>query len=416
MTPVAEPSIETPILEKPLEAESELAGTQNRVPGVASASFHRMLMFSVKLSHVNGVLVAVYIEVFTLLVLFTWALAMESLDIGLAVGIAFLTMSVIDWVALSQLPRRRRSFGTVAPTLLVLVPLRAVITIVPVLLPLSPLWAATLVEIGNFTLTGYVLDSLWGEPFHLTLTKLTLKSPKLKGAPPLRMLHLSDFHVERLTYREEKMLKWINELRPDLIVYTGDLLNFSYLDDERARADCVQLFSRIHAPLGVYAVPGTPLIDTPEVQAAIFPQVPHVRLLKNEAIEIEGYPQVQIIGLTCTHDPILDAPKLDRVRADVPPEKYTLLLYHSPDLMPEASRAGIDLYLCGHTHGGQIRLPLLGAVVTSSKYGRRYAMGRYREGSTTLYVSRGIGLEGKGAPRMRFLCPPEIELFELRGE
>jgi hypothetical protein len=83
-------------------------------------------MLSVKLS-LNGVLLAVYLELFTLLVLFTWALAMESLDIGLAVGIAFLTLSTIDWVALSQLPRRRRSYGPVAPTLLVLVPLRAVI-------------------------------------------------------------------------------------------------------------------------------------------------------------------------------------------------------------------------------------------------------------------------------------------------
>ncbi len=416
MASVAEPSLEAPTLEKPRETESELAGTRNRVPGVASARFHQVLMFSVKLSHVNGVLLAIYIEVFTLLVLFTWALVMDSLDIGLAVGIAFLTLSVIDWVALSQLPRRHRSFGPVAPTLLALVPLRAMITSVPVLLPLSPLWTATIVEISNFALTGYVLDSLWGEPFRLTLTRLTLKSPKLKGAPPLRVLHLSDFHIERLTQREEKMLKWINELCPDLIVYTGDLLNFSYLDDECARTDCVRLLSQIRAPLGVYAVPGTPLVDTPDIQAAIYSQVPHIRLLRNETIEVEGYPQVQIIGLTCTHDPVLDAPKLDRVHAAVPPEKYTLLLYHSPDLMPEASRAGIDLYLCGHTHGGQIRLPLLGAIVTSSKYGKRYAMGRYQEGSTTLYVSRGIGLEGKGAPRMRFLCPPEIELFELRGE
>src|SRR5512139_1413376 len=416
MTRVAEPSVKIPLLEKPLEAESELAGTHNRIPGVAGTWFHRVLMFSVKLSRVSGVLLAIYIEFFTLLVLFTWAITMESLDIGLAVGVAFLTLSVIDWVALSQLPRRHRSFGPVSPTLLVLVPLRAAITGVPVLLPLSPLWTATLVEISNFVLTGYVLDSLWGEPFRLTLTTLTLKSPKLKGAPPLRVLHLSDFHVERLTRREEKMLKWINELRPDLIVYTGDLLNYSYLDEERARAECVQLLSQIHAPLGVYAVPGTPLVDTSDVQAAIYPQTPHIRPLKNEAIEIEGYPQMQIIGLTCTHDPLLDSPKFDRVRAAVPPEKFTLLLYHSPDLMPEASRAGIDLYLCGHTHGGQIRLPLWGAVVTSSKYGRRYAMGRYQAGNTTLYVSRGLGLEGKGAPRMRFLCPPEIELFELRGE
>ena len=399
-----------------LEPESELAGTHNRIPGVADARFHRVLMLSVKLSRVNGVLLAIYIEFFTLLVLFTWASIMESLDIGLAVGVAFLTLCVIDWVALSQLPRRRRSFGPVSPTLLVLVPLRAAITGVPVLLPLSPLWTATLVEISNFVLTGYVLDSLWGEPFRLTLSTLTLKSPKLRGAPPLRVLHLSDFHVERLTRREEKMLKWVNELRPDLIVYTGDLLNYSYLDEGRARADCAQLLARIHAPLGVYAVPGTPLIDTPDVQAAIYPQAPHIRLLKNETVEVEGYTQVQIIGLTCTHDLLLDSPKLERVCAAVPPEKYTLLLYHSPDLMPEARRAGIDLYLCGHTHGGQIRLPLWGAVVTSSKYGKRYEMGRFQEGTTTLYVSRGIGMEGKGAPRMRFLCPPEIELFELRGE
>src|SRR5512139_3206974 len=227
MTSVAEPSLEAPILEKPLETESELADTQNQIPGVASARFHQALMLSSKLSRVHGMLLAIYIEVFTLLVLFSWALAMESLDIGLAVSIAFLTLSVIDWVALSQLPRRRRSFGPVAPTLLVLVPLRAVITIVPVLLPLSPLWTATLVEISNFALTGYVLDSLWGEPFRLTLTTLTLKSPKLRGAPPLRVLHLSDFHVERLTRRDDKMLKWINELRPHLIVYTGDLLNYS---------------------------------------------------------------------------------------------------------------------------------------------------------------------------------------------
>jgi hypothetical protein len=417
---VTESSAEAPLLEPAAEAapeaESELAGTRNRIPGVATARFHQALMFSTKLSRVNGVLLAIYIEIFTLLVLFTWALVMESLDIGLAVSIAFLTLSIIDWVALSQLPRRRRSFGPVAPTLMALVPMRAFITIVPVLLPLSSLWTATIVEISNFALTGYVLDSTWGEPFRLTLTRLTLKSPKLKGAPPLRVLHLSDFHVERLTRREEKVVKWINELRPDLIVYTGDLLNYSYLDDERARADCVHLLSQLRAPLGVYAVPGTPLIDTAEVQAALYPQAPHIHFLKNETIEVAGYPQVNIIGLTCTHDPLLDAPKLDRVCATVPPEKFTLLLYHSPDLLPEASRAGIDLYLCGHTHGGQIRLPVWGAVVTGSKYGKRYEMGRHQAGPTTLYVSRGIGLEGKGAPRMRFLCPPEVELFELRGE
>lgn len=397
------------------EIESELAHTRNPIPGVATAWFHRVLLLSGRLGRLPAALMLGLAVAAALLVAITWGGRLESAAIGLAVGGAFLAFAAVDWLALALLPRWGRSFGPVPPPFIALTSLRATLTIIAGLLPLGPLWIGTLVEIGNFALTGYVLDSLWGEPFRLTVKKLALKSPKLRGAPPLRVLHLTDFHVERLTRREHKLLKLVDELRPDVIVYTGDVLNYSYLDDERARAEAVQLFSQLRAPLGVYAVTGTPLIDTPAVVNAVYSQLPHVRLLLNETCEIEGYPQVQLIGLTCTHDPALDAPKLSRAHAAVPPGKFTLLLYHSPDLMPEASRAGIDLYVCGHTHGGQIRLPFIGALVTSSRYGRRYQMGRYLEQGTTLYVSRGLGMEGLGAPRMRFLCPPEIELFELRG-
>jgi predicted MPP superfamily phosphohydrolase len=92
-----------------------------------------------------------------------------------------------------------------------------------------------------------------------------------------------------------------------------------------------------------------------------------------------------------------------------------VLLYHSPELIPFASKLGIDLYLCGHTHGGQVRLPFYGAVLTSSELGKQYDMGYYRLRDTHLYVSRGIGMEGMGAPRVRFLCPPEITLFSIQG-
>jgi predicted MPP superfamily phosphohydrolase len=405
---VADPSV--------LDTNPELAQTQNRVPGVATPRFHRWLMFSVRVSRVPNVVLAAYVAGLAVIVLGVWASRLDSPMVGLAVGVAFLAFALVDWTALAQLPRRNRSYGPVAPTLIALTAIRAVFTIGAGLLPLGPLWIGTLVEISNFALTGYMLDSLWGEPFRLTLTRLTIKSPLLRGAPPLRVMHLSDLHLERLTRRERKVLKWVDELRPDLIVYTGDLLNYSYLDDERARADCREFLSQLHAPLGVYAITGTPVIDTPAAVQAIYPAVPNVQLLTNEAVEVEGYPQVQIIGLTCTHDPTLDAPKLTRVRASVPRDKFALLLYHGPDLMPEAVQANIDLYLCGHTHGGQIRLPLYGAIVTSSLYGKRYEMGRYIEQGTTLYVSRGLGLEGMGAPRMRFFCPPEVEIFELRGE
>jgi predicted MPP superfamily phosphohydrolase len=82
--------------------------------------------------------------------------------------------------------------------------------------------------------------------------------------------------------------------------------------------------------------------------------------------------------------------------------------------MPQAVAHGLNLYLCGHTHGGQVRLPIYGALLTSSQLGKRYEMGHYREDDTHLYVSRGLGLEGLSAPRVRFLCPPEMTLVTLR--
>jgi predicted MPP superfamily phosphohydrolase len=75
----------------------------------------------------------------------------------------------------------------------------------------------------------------------------------------------------------------------------------------------------------------------------------------------------------------------------------------------------VDLYLGGHTHGGQLCLPFYGAIVTSSIYGRRYASGLFEEDGTTMYISRGMGLEGGGMPRARFLCRPEIVSLELVG-
>jgi len=108
-----------------------------------------------------------------------------------------------------------------------------------------------------------------------------------------------------------------------------------------------------------------------------------------------------------------DRAVLESLSAQTQPGAYNLLLYHTPDLAESLSGTGIDLYLAGHTHGGQIRLPFLGALITFSAYGKKYEMGRYTLGETTLYVSRGLGMEGSGAPRARFLCPPEIVVVDV---
>jgi predicted MPP superfamily phosphohydrolase len=92
----------------------------------------------------------------------------------------------------------------------------------------------------------------------------------------------------------------------------------------------------------------------------------------------------------------------------VPAGAFTLLLAHSPDYVTEAAERGVDVQLSGHTHGGHLRLPLLGGF-GMPRFGRRYLMGRYQVGPTALYVSRGLG----GVP-LRLLCPPEATIITLR--
>jgi predicted MPP superfamily phosphohydrolase len=104
---------------------------------------------------------------------------------------------------------------------------------------------------------------------------------------------------------------------------------------------------------------------------------------------------------------------LKNLMTGVTREDYVLLIYHNPDQAYVASDLGVDLYLTGHTHGGQVRLPLYGALLTSSQFGKTFEQGSYSLGKMALYVNRGVGMEGSFAPRVRFLAPPEIAVIDL---
>ncbi|RMF35479.1 MAG: metallophosphoesterase [Chloroflexi bacterium] len=326
-------------------------------------------------------------------------------------GLTFLSL-LGDWTMLALLPRTGRSYGPVQPPLLGLASLRLLLTALS-----AGLSAPFLLLIAlNLALSGLAFYATWVEPFRLDVTHVEVRSPRLSAdAPPLRLLHLTDLHLERFGPRERHLLRLVEDLHPDLILITGDFLNLSFREDPTAQAEARRLLGHLRAPGGVYAVTGSPTVDLPHAVEAVL-QGSGVTWLRDEShvLEVKGH-RLRLIGLSCTHDLSLDAPRLAQALNGQETERFTILLYHSPDLMPQASRMGVDLYLAGHTHGGQIRAPLFGAILTSSVHWKRYEMGLYREGRTTLYVSRGIGLEGAGAPRARFLCPPEITLFTLRA-
>jgi predicted MPP superfamily phosphohydrolase len=328
-------------------------------------------------------------------------------------GLGFAFFALGDWVMLSALPRFARSYGPPQLPWLSLTVLRLVLALIATALP-RPLafYVAGMLLFATSLAATY---GCWVEPTRLDVTQITLRSPRLNGCSPLRLLQISDLHVERFTAREHRLLSLVNELAPDMIVLTGDYLNISYTFDPTALRQTRELLSQLYAPAGVYAIKGSPSVDPPEVVGQLLDDLDVVWLRDEIASLAWQGCRVRIAGVECSYDIEADESKLRGLLDGRAGNGFTILLCHTPDVMPVAAEAGVDLYLAGHTHGGQLRLPLYGALVTASIYGKRYEMGAYKEGDTMLYVNRGVGLEGKGVPRARFLCPPEIVLFTLMG-
>ena len=114
--------------------------------------------------------------------------------------------------------------------------------------------------------------------------------------------------------------------------------------------------------------------------------------------------------------PVLQERSISRLLKKVPRDNLSLFIYHYPDEIDAAVDGRADIYFAGHTHGGQVALPLYGALMTLSKYGKRFEGGTYKVQNTHLNVSRGIGMEGGPAPRVRFWARPEITLVKVVPE
>ncbi len=266
----------------------------------------------------------------------------------------------------------------------------------------------------NLVVSGCLVDGLIVEPLSIQPESVAIVSDNWQTeAAPLRIVHISDTHIERFTRRERDAVQMVNSLDADLILMTGDYLNISFLRDPQARQAFRDFVGQLRSRYGIYAAWGN--TDVPiwrdELVAGL-----DITILEDEiaTLQINGQP-ISLVGLNVhQHSIDKDIKKLQQLAPRLPQDSFNILLYHTPDLMPEVVETGqFDLYLAGHTHGGQIRLPWYGAIVTASIYGKRYEAGLYQEGRTSLYVSRGLGFEGGSAPRVRFFCPPEITVLTL---
>jgi predicted MPP superfamily phosphohydrolase len=242
------------------------------------------------------------------------------------------------------------------------------------------------------------------EPTHPTLERVTLRLPTLPPAlDGLRIGQISDTHLglpfaaDNLRWAVEQM----NREQPDLIGLTGDLAGLA-----DGIPDIPPLLSGLRAPLGVYAVPGNHDYweGLADVQAALM--LADIPLLMNEHRHLRwNGADLWLAGI----DDIWDgSPNLAAALDGVPRGAFTVLLAHSPDIADNATDYGFALQLSGHTHGGHLRLPLIGPFARP-RYGLRYVMGLYQVGAMALYISRGLG----GLP-LRLMCRPEATILTLR--
>ncbi|MHC1740951.1 MAG: metallophosphoesterase [Anaerolineaceae bacterium] len=371
-------------------------------PGTSGNPFDRVLHSLEIIDRIPSIVFAIIL--FTLSLLGTLPSIIQERLLPPMSGYLFLFL-VSDWFLIALLPVTRRSFGPVKPVVLVLAILRTLFALLPHYWNLGFEFAGTLLIIYGF----------YFEPFQLDVHFEKFITNKIPNFPTLRIIHLGDLHIERMTRREELILNTVKTLSPDLILFSGDILNLSYLDDLQAQADARFFMNNLSAPMGVLGVSGSPAVDLPDRFACLVADTP-MQWLNNAVTTIPfGDSFLSIYGLTCTHDPAKDDKVLQQIIQTHPLEtgNLNILLHHSPDLAPHSSRYGFDLQLSGHTHGGQIRLPLIGALFTGSLYKKAFEAGRYLVNGMTLYVTRGLGMEGAIAPRVRLLCRPELVVWDF---
>lgn len=265
------------------------------------------------------------------------------------------------------------------------------------------LWpsAAFLAVYGLCFAYGTLVEADWVQT---TRTEIKVAGPVL-GYDRFRIVHLSDLHLEQIGRREHRMIEQIREAKPQLIILTGD-----YMNVREGAVGLHEVLGALEAPYGVVGVEGN--WDTKFGLADYFRRAKATYLVDDSLVLERDGRRLRLVGQA--HTPGRPLKDLLPAKDDGTP---TIFLHHSPDAVDQLRRRNpgqrVDLFLCGHTHGGQVCLPFWGAVITLSKFHKKYERGLYDVDGVPMYVNRGIGSGGGGVPHVRFLARPEVAVIDL---
>ncbi len=239
------------------------------------------------------------------------------------------------------------------------------------------------------------------------LRRLKISFPGLPGfLEGFRILHIADFHFNPEFPQFPAIVRdLVADAEVDLCALTGDFRFAQYGPYDHVFPAMETVLSGIRARYGTFAVLGNH-----DVSALVAPfEQMGVSMLVNSHHELAvNGGSLWLAGVDDRHRFRCD--DIGLATTGVPRDGFTVLLAHSPELVLEAPRYGIDLYLCGHTHWGQVCFPLIGALLYNSRCPRRFCKGRWRSGTVEGYTTAGIGTTDLP---VRYNCPPEACLIDL---
>jgi hypothetical protein len=244
------------------------------------------------------------------------------------------------------------------------------------------------------------------EPYMLSIEHERIRLNRLpKAFDGFRVVQLSDIHHGPFSDREqiERAVETANRLKPDIIALTGD-----YVSKERQyAAPCAEMLGKLKARYGVYAVLGNHdhWVDAP-LLTDLF-RAEGITVLINEGMHFEK--DGAAFWLAGVDDYMVGLEDLPLALAGARDDEMKLLLAHNPIILRRAAQASVDLVLSGHTHGGQVAIRSERSALGRPR--RRVMKGLVRQGNTQIYVNRGLGTV---VLPIRYGCPPEISLLELR--
>jgi hypothetical protein len=274
----------------------------------------------------------------------------------------------------------------------------------------------TAMALGAIPACGSLGVALY-EPHEVKVVQLEIQLRRLPiDFDGLRLVQLSDIHFGSYMTQQHlrKIVETANAQRPDLAVFTGDYVtqasHHSFADKRAEQAwPCAEVLRDIRAPLGRIAVLGNHDCATnPDIVAAAM-RTNNIQVLRNRSIPLER--NRKRLWLAGVDDVVEENARPELALKGVPHDECVLAVVHEPDFADEIRKHPVDFQISGHSHGGQIRFPVVGPLYLP-EMAKKYPLGHYRIGEFQLYTNRGIGVIGLP---LRFLCPPEITLFTLRS-